>query len=104
MFYQLPPVGSPIVLDSSKALADVAVFSSYQTQFYASGTAALAAALVAVLAKSQKSFKSGQAEILLPAYGCPDLISAAVFAGVKPVLVDLEADRPWLDLPSLASA
>lgn len=104
MFYQLPPVGSPIVLDSSKALADVLVFSSYQTQFYASGTAALAAALVAVLAKSSKSLKSGQAEILLPAYGCPDLISAALFAGVKPVLVDLEADRPWLDLPSLSSA
>ena len=104
MFYQLPPVGSPIVLDSSKVLADVAVFSSYQTQFYASGTAALAAALLASAAKSQKSLKSGQAEILLPAYGCPDLISAAVFAGVKPVLVDLEADRPWLDLPSLASA
>jgi dTDP-4-amino-4,6-dideoxygalactose transaminase len=104
MFYQLPPVGSPIVLDSSKALADVAAFSSYQTQFYASGTAALAAALLAVAAKSPKSLKPGQAEILLPAYGCPDLISAAVFAGVKPVLVDLEADRPWLDLPSLASA
>jgi len=104
MFYQLPPVGSPIVLDSSKALSDVAAFSSYQTQFYASGTAALAAALLAVAAKSPKSLKSGQAEILLPAYGCPDLISAAVCAGVKPVLVDLEADRPWLDLPSLASA
>jgi len=104
MFYQLPPVGSPIVVDSSTKLTDVAAFLSYQTQFYASGTAALAAALLAVLAKSQKSFKSGQAEILLPAYGCPDLISAAVFAGVKPVLVDLEAERPWLDLPSLVSA
>ena len=104
MFYQWPPVGSSIVLDSSKSLADVSVFSSYQAQFYASGTAALAAALVAVLAKSRKSLKSGQAEILLPAYGCPDLISAALFAGVKPVLVDLEADRPWLDLASLSSA
>ena len=104
MFYQLPPVGSPIVLDSSKVLADVPVFSSYQTQFYASGTAALAAALLAVVAKSKKSATPGEAEILLPAYGCPDLISAALFAGVKPVLVDLQADRPWLDLPSLSSA
>ncbi len=41
-------------------------------------------------------------EIILPAYGCPDLISAAVFAGARPVLVDLGPDRPWLDLKQLA--
>ena len=38
----------------------------------------------------------------MPAYGCPDLVSAAVYAGAKPVLVDLEADRPWMDLEQLS--
>ncbi len=116
MFYQLPPVGNPVTIDRSKELKDVAVFSSYQTQFYASGTAALAAALVASLVASlaaseavsktaaDKSKKESVAEVILPAYACPDLISAAVFAGIKPVLVDLEADTPWHDLSLLKAA
>lgn len=104
MFYQLPPVGNPVCLEKSVDLADLPVLSSYQTQFYASGTAALAAAIVAVLDAVKKPKKSDAVEIILPAYGCPDLVSAVVFAGVKPVLVDLEADSPWLDLLSLESA
>jgi dTDP-4-amino-4,6-dideoxygalactose transaminase len=104
MFYQLPPVGNPVYLDKSMELANISVFSSYQTQFYASGTAALAAALVAVLGAAGKSKERAHVEVILPAYGCPDLISAVVFAGVKPVLVDLEADRPWLDLSLMSAA
>lgn len=113
MFYQLPPVGNPVLLDTSKNLADVPEFSSYKTHYFASGTAALAAALIS--AKTMNSgtdhgrgrgeeTKKGEAEVIFPAYGCPDLISAAVFAGVKPVLVDLEADSPWLDLSLLQAA
>jgi dTDP-4-amino-4,6-dideoxygalactose transaminase len=43
----------------------------------------------------------GNPEVILPAYGCPDLVSAALCAGVKPVLVDMAADRPWMDLDQL---
>ncbi|MCK5394574.1 MAG: DegT/DnrJ/EryC1/StrS family aminotransferase [Gammaproteobacteria bacterium] len=104
MFYQLPPVGSPICLEKSIDLADIEVFSSYQTQFYASGTAALAAAVIAALDCAKRLQEPGDAEIILPAYGCPDLVSAVVFAGAKPVLVDFEEDRPWLDLSLLSSS
>lgn len=95
MFYQLPPVGNPICLSRSRAdevfLQDV--FRPYVPRFYVSGTAALAASiLVAVKLKGVSA-----PEVILPAYGCPDLVSAAVFAGAKLVLADLEPDRPWLD-------
>ncbi len=100
MFYQLPPVGNPVSLCSSADASVSALFSSYQTQFYASGTAALAAAIIAAI--KQKGVSAP--EIILPAYGCPDLISAVVYAGAKPVLVDLEVDRPWLDLSQLSAA
>ena len=104
MFYQLPPVGNPVSLHACEQaradLAEVSLFSSYQTQYYVSGTAALAAALAAAI----KVKDGGVAEIIIPAYACPDLVSAVVFAGAKPVLVDFEADRPWLDLSQTANA
>lgn len=95
MFYQLPPVGNPICLSRSDAdeilLQDV--FRPYVPKFYASGTAALAASIVAAI----KLKGASAPEVILPAYGCPDLVSAAVFAGAKPVLADLEPARPWMD-------
>ncbi len=109
MFYQLPPVGNPICLCPHADASTSSLFSSYKIQFYASGTAALAAAiLVAIKQKKSKNIDSNISdnipEIILPAYACPDLISAVVYAGGKPVLVDLEADRPWLELAQLSSA
>jgi len=100
MFYQLPPVGIPVCLDEQSNLTKTSLFSSYHSQFYSSGTAALAAALTAAI----KVKDGGEAEIIIPAYSCPDLVSAVVFAGAKPVLVDFEVDRPWLDLVELSSA
>ena len=103
MFYQLPPVGNSVNLhacEQKQADSMASLFSSYQIQYYASGTAALAAALVAAM----KEKDSSEAEIIIPAYACPDLVSAVVFVGAKPVLVDFEVDRPWLDLAKLASA
>jgi dTDP-4-amino-4,6-dideoxygalactose transaminase len=100
MFYQLPPVGSPVCLHAKTYSATSSLLSSYQTLFYASGTAALAAAICAAI----KVKNCSNAEIILPAYGCPDLVSAVVYAGATPVLVDIEAERPWLDLSQLADA
>lgn len=100
MFYQLPPVGSPVCLQAGVNSAEASLLSSYQTQFYDSGTAALAAAICAAV----KLKNCNEAEIIIPAYGCPDLVSAIVYAGARPVLVDFEVERPWLDLSQLADA
>jgi len=100
VFYHLPPVGNPVCLSKQPDLVVSQLFALYQTQFYASGTAALAAAITAAM----KLKNCSRPEIILPAYGCPDLVSAVIYAGAKPVLVDLEAERPWLDLSQLAAA
>jgi len=99
MFYQLPPVGNPVTLKTRPDLVGASFFSTNQSRLYNSGTAALAAAICA--AKELK--KNTNPEVILPAYACPDLVSAAVFAGVKPVLVDLEEGFPWLNLSQLAN-
>jgi dTDP-4-amino-4,6-dideoxygalactose transaminase len=106
MFYQLPPVGNPITLSVNQASSLPSFLSPGQSFFYQSGTAALAAAILAARKSRNDKWqdKKQLPEVILPAYGCPDLVSAAVYAGVKPVLVDLEVSRPWYDLARLAQA
>ena len=43
-------------------------------------------------------------EVILPAYGCPDLVAASVFAGVRPRLVDTAPGQWGYDLRGLAAA
>lgn len=99
MFYHLPPVGTAIsVAGNADDLADLeALFSPYAAHFYASGTAALASAVAA----ARQRMPVDQPEVLVPAYGCPDLVSAVLYAGARPVLVDLEPERPWMNLQRL---
>ena len=101
MFYQLPPVGNPVRLkdsrDGESLLQDI--FSPYTPRFFDSGTAALATSILVSISKKEVS----DPEVIMPAYGCPDLVSAVVYAGAKPVLVDLEADRPWMDLEQVSA-
>jgi dTDP-4-amino-4,6-dideoxygalactose transaminase len=99
MFKRIPPVGSPVLLTIPENPQDCLsfVFGNQSVFYYGSGTMALAAALIA--AKKRKGVN--EPEVLLPAYSCPDLISAAVYAGVKPILIDLEPETPWLDLNKL---
>jgi len=100
MFYCLPPVGNPVRLfdvEQPESLLQ-SVFLPYIPRYFASGTAALAAAISA----ASRLKGVNDPEVIFPAYGCPDLVSAAVYAGVKPVLVDLEVDRPWMDLEQLS--
>jgi dTDP-4-amino-4,6-dideoxygalactose transaminase len=42
-------------------------------------------------------------EVILPAYTCPDLVAAAVAAGVEPILADLASHSPWMDLQNIRS-
>lgn len=99
MLKSLPPVGNPVLLEPhphpQAVFSDV--FKSNQVYLYGSGTMALAAALVAIRDYRAVSYP----EVLLPAYACPDLISAAIYAGLRPVLVDLVPERPWMDLAKL---
>lgn len=92
----LPPVGNRIYLPAD---ADIPPqFSGYSTCWVQSGTAALALALI--MARTRRP-EIEAPTVLLPAYGCPDLVAAAEFAGVRPRLVDIGADDPGYQLDQL---
>lgn len=98
-FYRLPPVGEKLplsgLLRSSEENASLR-FENYNTYFFDSGTSSLAAALLA--ARQRYPAKK---EVLIPGYCCPDIVSAIVFAGLTPVLVDLAENSCFIDLNKL---
>lgn len=96
----LRPAGNPVKL--RKTRFDSTQFQPFELDFYHSGTAALAAAIMASM-KTRPDI-TAQPEVILPAYGCPDLISAILYAGAKPVLVDLETDSSWMSLQQVEGA
>jgi dTDP-4-amino-4,6-dideoxygalactose transaminase len=100
MFYVLPPAGDAIRLRPAATAGLEAVFAPYRPRYYASGTASLAAAVQAALSLRPRP----QPEVLLPAYGCPDLVAAVAHTGARPVLVDLAPERPWMCLSELEAA
>jgi dTDP-4-amino-4,6-dideoxygalactose transaminase len=102
MFYQLPPAGNRLCLSGAGKTESEHehLFTPYTPFFYNSGTASLAAAISAAIRNKPVEAP----EVILPAYGCPDIVSAAVFAGAKPVLVDLQDDRPWMNLEQLSAS
>lgn len=103
MLKSLPPAGNPVLLSSSVAPEKVfqRTFGDRSVFLYGSGTMALAAALMAARDVAWERHNVDSPEVLLPAYACPDLVSAALYAGLKPVLVDLEDGTPWMDLDRL---
>jgi len=109
MFYKLPPVGNRIITSPARVheaghkLPEFLL--GHKAKFYASGTAALASAITAAIKLKSKQLQDRPpAEVILPAYACPDLVSAICFTGAIPVLVDIEYQRPWLDLAKLSDA
>lgn len=99
----IPPVGRPISMRGSDpaGAAEALRWPGYQTRFFASGTASLAAA-IDIARRRCGDIKA--AEVILPAYGCPDLVAAALYAGVEPVLVDTGTEFHGYDLDRLAAA
>ena len=95
MFHELPPVGNRITLDQGNAIkcSIENLFDPYKIRLFHSGTAALAAAVKVAIAHRANVAP----EVLLPAYGCPDIVSAVLYARAKPILVDLHKNTPWLD-------
>lgn len=96
----LPPAGHPVVLagDDKSALPE---FTGYRAIWVQSGTAALALAMIAARRRSPHIEKP---QVILPGYACPDLVAAALFAGVQPVLVDIGSEDPGYDLDALRAA
>lgn len=100
----LPPVRRPVSLSRGNAGAGWealrAYFGAHDVFLFQSGTAALAVALD----RCRSRHGAKDAQIILPAYACPDLVSACVYAGVQPKLVDVAADRWGYDEVELARA
>ena len=95
----LPPVGNRLSLQ--RAITDTHVcvnFPGYHSVAVGSGTEALALAMQNI---RQRCDSIACPEVILPAYGCPDLVAAAVYAGLQPVLIDIDGDSPGFDLALL---
>lgn len=92
-FSALPPVRRAVPLkrrDSAARASMERFFGNRKITLYASGTAALAQAMADCAARSSVRTP----EIIIPAYGCPDLVAACVHASVYPRLVDI-APAQW---------
>ncbi len=85
-----PPAGQSIpwrVMLQRRQRTDLSFLSGYFTEFFDSGTSALAIAIARAL---DPLVKSGfRPSVLLPAYGCPNLVSATLWAGGQPEFIDL---------------
>lgn len=99
---KLRPVGSRVPLPQADCGVLAAPWAGhYDSVFVNSGTAALS---LAVKLSVNGRRISQSAEVILPAYGCPDLIAAVVAQGARPVLVDLAKGRPWMNLVAVENA
>lgn len=95
MFYLQAPAGNNIklpIMNYSSSIDEF--FKPFHCSLYGNGTSALAAAIVATV----KNKSIDQPEIILPAYACPDLISAIFHAKAIPVLCDLEPNSARVDV------
>ena len=102
-FSALPPVrrAVPLKRGHSGALRSLEhFFGDRKVTLYSSGTAALAQAIANCASRS--SVKTP--EVILPAYGCPDLVAASVHASVYPRLVDVATSGWSYDLGALKSS
>jgi len=93
-----PPVGRRLNISE---IADPPEIAGYCSAWLNSGTAALSLGIS--LARAVVPV-SDTPQVILPAYGCPDLVAAAVYAGVEPVLVDINPDDPSYNLKALSNA
>ena len=99
----LPPVRRAVPLRRAgpgDRLSMERFFGNRTIALLPSGTAALAAAI----AKSAAQKGVDAAEVIIPAYGCPDLVAACVYASVYPRLVDVAQSHWSYDLKALKSS
>jgi dTDP-4-amino-4,6-dideoxygalactose transaminase len=96
----LRPVGESVPLMTWGRAVRAPDWQGYTGTWVDSGTTALGVAIAAAATLSGQAKRS----VILPAFGCPDLVAAAKWAGVTPRLVDTQAGRPWLDEAAVARA
>lgn len=95
----LPPVGEKIIWRSEPK--PLPTYDGFEAYWVDSGTSALALTMIAA---KQLRPEIKQPEVIIPAYGCPDLVAAAVHAKMQPVLVDTGDNDPGYDLDQLDDA
>lgn len=98
MLKLVPPVGNPIIRVHGGSFPE---FQGYEIHWLASGTAALA---MAMLSARRTKAAVRNPEVVIPGYACPDLIAAAIFAGLRPVLADVGEEDPGFNLKALREA
>lgn len=99
----LPPVRRAVPLRKGSPADRVSMerfFGDRTITLYASGTAALAQAMRHCATRNPVS----SPEIIIPAYGCPDLVAACLHASVYPRLVDIAPSHWSYDLQALESS
>lgn len=101
--FHLPPVRRTVPLGrGSQALrwSMETYFHDRRIELYASGTAALSRAIAECSARTP----SKTPEVILPAYGCPDLIAACLHARTYPRLIDTSPSGWGYDIEALTAA
>lgn len=86
-----PPVGTKAIFTSKQCRSFAELTNAEDYILVNSGTAALSLSLI--VAKTTNAEKN---EVILPAYGCPDLVAAIEYAGLIPVIVDITARAVFL--------
>ena len=96
----LPPVGNRISARREQEVWRPPVLG-YTPCWLDSGTSALALALLDLRRRHPNIV---QPQVVIPGYCCPDLVAAAVYAGVRPVAVDIGAQDASYNLQALEDA
>jgi hypothetical protein len=97
----LAPVRRPVPVGSGGARKPLDIaFSGWGARICGSGTEALAIALLDARLRGAATAP----EAVLPAYACPDLIAACLYAGVRPRLADTARGSWGYDLEALESS
>ncbi|MES2675349.1 MAG: DegT/DnrJ/EryC1/StrS family aminotransferase [Pseudomonadota bacterium] len=96
----LAPAGNKILL-AKNANSLAYQIAGYYAAWVDSGTSALALALADAKAKAPH-IKNPR--VIIPGYCCPDLVAAAVYAGVRPLAVDIDGADAGYNLDALKSA
>lgn len=100
MIRRFPPVRRPVPLRllSPTGFRLASFLAPFELTLCRSGTQALAIAL------RECACRATAPEVILPAYGCPDLVAACMYAGVVPRLVDNAPGRWGYDIAALEAA
>lgn len=89
----IPPVGEPIIprLRGGEIAFDWSFGGRYRPVFVDSGTTALRLAI-----ETARRHLRTDGPTWIPAYGCPDIVTACLAAGSRPTLYDVTRESPFL--------